>query len=248
MGKFLNKFKRKVGEVDSFANKRYNKNRSLNKKRFRSDPYKEKVDFSTEKEESVQYDEQLSEENVQYDEQYNPYDDEVGIQPAQKPESFHHFILENQYKDLERSIRGLKDVWIKKEQKWITVRKERHCFTDEESEMILRMAQSHLATDIKLGRINKEVFGQLIMALYEDIMFFFESIAEYRYGRYGDAELQYQMKLQNHKIFVELFSRIQANYSRAIGGQENRDTHGSVKGQESLQSGERDYTGQRGIA
>jgi len=47
------------------------------------------------------------------------------------------------------------------------------------------------------------------------------------------------MKLQNHKIFLELFTRIQANYSRSIQGQENRFTHDSVKGQESLQQGDR---------
>ena len=32
------------------------------------------------------------------------------------------------------------------------------------------------------------------------------------------------------------------NYSRAIEAAENRATHQSVKGQESLQSGDRDYT------
>src|SRR3972149_7236750 len=39
--------------------------------------------------------------------------DPVSLYPAQKPESFHFFILENQYQDLERAIRGVKDVWDK---------------------------------------------------------------------------------------------------------------------------------------
>jgi len=173
--------------------------------------------------------------------------DEVGIQPAQKPESFHHFILENQYKDLEKSIRGYKDIYDKKTQTWKTKRKAQHCFTDEESEEILRTAQSHLATDIKLGFISKEAFPKMMDAIYEELAFLFESIAEYRYGRYGkdNYELQYRMKLQNHKIFLELFTRVQANYSRAIQGQENKYTHESVKGQESLQSHDMGIGGDR---
>lgn len=172
---------------------------------------------------------------------YDRFDD-MAIQQAQRPESFHHFILENQYKDLERSIRGFKDVFDKTNQKWVTIRKKEHCFTDEEAEEILRTAQSHLATDIKLGRINSAVFGDLMNAIYEELAFLFESIAEYRYGRYGSYEKQYEMKLQNHKIFLELFTRVEANYSRAIGGMENKYTHDSVKGQESLQQGDRDMS------
>lgn len=164
---------------------------------------------------------------------------ETNIQPSQKPESFHHFILENQYKDLERSIRGFKDVYNQKEQKWILIRKTPHCFTDSEAEDILRTAQSHLATDIKLGYVSKDVIGAYMDAIYDEIAFIFESIAEYRYGRYGDETIQYEMKIQNHKIFLELMTRIQANYSRSIGGMENKYTHDSVKGQESLQQSDR---------
>lgn len=168
---------------------------------------------------------------------YGKYD--IGIQPAQKPESFHHFILENQYKDLERSIRGFKDIFNKETQKWETIRKKSHCFTDEEAEEILRTAQSHLATDIKLSFINKEVFGEMMMAIFKRLDELFYAIAEYRYGRYGENESQYDMKLQNRKIFLELWTRVQANYSRAIQGTENKATHGSVQGQESLQQTDR---------
>lgn len=172
--------------------------------------------------------------------------DEVGSLPSQKPESFHHFILDNQYRDLERSIRGFKDIWDKTQNKYITIRKQEHCFTDEEAEDILRTAQAHLATDIKLGRINQEVFGEMMNMIYMEISFLFESIAEYRYGRYGNYEKQAEMKLQNHKIFLELMSRIQANYSRSIGGAENKLTHDSVKGQESLQQPYKDFSKNKG--
>jgi len=175
-----------------------------------------------------------------FEEDFNEEDFDIGIQPSQKPESFHHFILENQYKDLERSIRGFKDIFNKENQAWVTIRKKTHCFTDEEAEEILRTAQSHLATDIKLGYISKEAFPIMMDAIYKQIAFLFESIAEYRYGRYGDYKAQYKAKLQNLKIFLELFSRIQSNYSRAIQGQENKYTHDSVKGQESLQQSGRD--------
>ena len=74
------------------------------------------------------------------------FDDDYGvdINPAQKPESFHHFLLENQYKDLELLIRGYKEVFNKTLNKWEIKRKESHCFTDEESEHILRLAQTNL--------------------------------------------------------------------------------------------------------
>jgi len=171
---------------------------------------------------------------------------EPGIRNAQKPESFHHFILENQYKDLEMSIRGFKEVFDKANNKWKIIRKDGHCFTGEEAEEILRTAQSHLATDIKLSLISKDSFPIMMDAIYEDLEFLFESIAEYRYGRYGDYETQYNMKLQNHKIFLELITRVQANYSRAIGGRENTMTHDSVKGQESLQQSDKDFSKNKG--
>jgi len=82
--------------------------------------------------------------------------------------------------------------------------------------------------------------------IYQEISFLFESIAEYRYGRYGSYEKQAEMKLQNLKIFFELMSRIQANYSRSIQGQENKLTHDSVKGQESLQQPYRDFSKNKG--
>lgn len=180
----------------------------------------------------------MFDDDFNYNDNLNdPYSD--NITPAQKPESFHHFILENQYKDLERSIRGFKDVYNKDTREWEIKRKSEHCFTDEEAEEILRTAQSHLATDIKLGFVSKESFPLLMNAIYKELAFLFESIAEYRYGRYGDEEKQYQMKLQNHKIFLELFTRVQANYSRSIQGTENKATHNSVRGQESLQSSDR---------
>jgi hypothetical protein len=180
----------------------------------------------------------MFDDDLNFNDNFNdPYSD--NITPSQKPESFHHFILENQYKDLERSIRGFKDVYNKDTREWEIKRKSEHCFTDEEAEEILRTAQSHLATDIKLGFVSKESFPLLMNAIYKELTFLFESIAEYRYGRYGDEEKQYQMKLQNHKIFLELFTRVQANYSRSIQGTENKSTHNSVRGQESLQSSDR---------
>ncbi len=247
MGKMLDKFKGNARKVDNYVEDRVNRPKDFQNKRFNLSNSQEIGNIANIPEERKGNFNDYDDFNDRMDYPYfNSGFDEVGVQPAQKPESFHHFILENQYKDLERSIRGLKDIWNKHEQKWITKRKERHCFTDEEAEDILRLAQSHLATDIKLGRINKDVFGAYMDAIYKEIALLFESIAEYRYGRYGDIETQYEMKLQNQKIFLELWTRIQANYSRSIGGQENIDTHGSVKGQESLQSTSKDISGYEG--
>jgi Sec-independent protein translocase protein TatA len=221
MGKYLDKFKQGVKKVDKkFSN--------LN-----SDNQEEEDYFNDDNFEDERY-------RVNNDDYDDPFFDEVGSPKSQKPESFHHFILDNQYRDLERSIRGFKDVWNKDTKEWVTVRKKEHCFTDEESEEILRTAQSHLATDIKLGFISLNSYPLLMDAIYQEVAFLFESIAEYRYGRYGSYEKQYEMKLQNHKIFLELFTRIQMNYSRAIQGKENVLTHDSVKGQESLQNTDRD--------
>ena len=189
MGRFLNKFK---GRTDNLGEKleKYNQKKQnkpdINKKRFNlnsNQPVDTAYGFDD-------VEDDLTDDSGEDYTNFNNYDDEVGIQPAQKPESFHHFILENQYKDLERSIRGLKDVWNKEEQKWLTKRKDKHCFTDEEAEDILRTAQSHLATDIKLGWIRKDSFGDYMNAVYKVIAHLFESIAEYRYGRYGDFDAQ----------------------------------------------------------
>lgn len=249
MGKFINRFKGVAGKVDNFASKvddrvnhGYNSNRSKNYNSKIRERQPEKIDDDMFDGIEEDYDDFNNNEN--YDDDYG-----VGIQPAQKPESFHHFILENQYKDLEKSIRGYKDVYNKTTREWETKRKDSHCFTDEEAEEILRTAQSLLATDIKLSFINKEAFGFRMMMLYKRLKQVFREIAEYRYGRYshdtndkpkknGYAIEQY-MKLQNLKIFVELTERVVANYSRAIQGMENKATHQGVRGQESLQSSER---------
>lgn len=231
MGKYLENFKRGFRKVDKRLPDLENKKDNQYKPGAEPDEFSDLNNINNE----------IESNNIIND----PFFDEVGSPKSQKPESFHHFILDNQYRDLERSIRGFKDVWNKNTKEWVTVRKKEHCFTDEESEEILRTAQSHLATDIKLGFVNKEAYPLLMDAIYQEIAFLFESIAEYRYGRYGNYEKQYEMKLQNHKIFLELFTRIQMNYSRAIQGSENKLTHDSVKGQESLQNSDRDGFGKR---
>jgi len=226
MGKFLNKFKK-----------------STNRGRKKIERMNDDGTFDSENIDHNKFKKNREEEYSEdygYDDYDSRLDDETPLQPAQKPESFHHFILENRFQSLERSVRGIKDVWDKKEQKWISKRKEHHCFTDEEAEDILRMIQSHLSTDIKLSFIKREVFGLHMNALYKEIAFLFESIAEYQYGRYGATKIQYEMKLQNSKIFLEVWANIQANYSRAIDGKENLLTHDSVKSQESLQGGDND--------
>lgn len=234
MGAFFNSLKSKVNNANDSINTSYNKHNDR-QKQFRGGRITDKDSETIGDHGDIETEEDLN------DSIEDMYDENVGIQPTQKPESFHHFILENQYKDIERSIRGFKDVFNKDLQKWETKRKKDHCFTDEEAEEILRTAQSHLATDIKLSRINKEVFGAKMMAIYKRIDELFYSIAEYRYGRYGPNDEQYKMKLQNRKIFLELWERLLANYSRAIGGAENISTHEGVRGQESLQGGREEY-------
>jgi len=250
MGKFMDRFKRGekiVNKMDSNANNYFNKI-SNNPKNYDS-KIREKRPESLGGDMFDGIDDEFNDFGM-IGNNYNDLDNYgVGIQPAQKPESFHHFILENQYKDLEKSIRGYKDVYNKTTREWETKRKDMHCFTDEEAEEILRTAQSLLATDIKLSFINKEVFGIRMMMLYKRLRQLFREIAEYRYGRYSHNEdgsykkngyaIEQNMKLQNLKIFVELTERIVANYSRAIQGVENKATHQSVSAQESLQSNDR---------
>ena len=242
MGKFLNKFKRgteNIGkEISNLEdNGKFDKEEKINKKRFHHKETEEDSIYN-EHEEDYGY-----EEDSEHRDNHNEHD--VGIQQSQKSESFHHFILENKFAEIERDIRGLKDVLNKETQQWELKRKDEHCFTDEEAENIVRLVQSHLSTDIKLGWIPVDKFGETMNALYEEIEFVFERIAEYQYGRYNnkDGTLNYEkqgrMKALNHKIFLDLWVRVQANYSRSISGTENKLTHESVKGQESLQSTDR---------
>lgn len=173
-----------------------------------------------------------------YDDMYfnDPYrTNDFNLYPAQKPESFHFFILENQYQDLERLIRGVKDVWDKEEQKWVIKRKAEHCFTDEESEEIVRTAQSHLSSDIKLAIFSHDEYPILMNNIFQQLWILFKEIMDYRFGRFGNITKQMQMKQQAMNIFNVLMMRIKSNYSRAVEGRENKETHNSVKGQESLQ-------------
>jgi hypothetical protein len=166
-------------------------------------------------------------------------EDSLNLYPAQRPESFHFFILENQYQDLERLIRGVKDVWDKDRQKWVIKRKAEHCFTDEESEEIVRTAQSHLSSDIKLATFSREEYPIIMNNIFQQIWILFKEIMDYRYGRFGNITKQMNMKQQAVNIFNVLMMRIKANYSRAVEGRENKATHDSVKGQESLQQTDR---------
>jgi hypothetical protein len=166
-------------------------------------------------------------------------EDSLNLYPAQRPESFHFFILENQYQDLERLIRGVKDVWDKDRQKWVIKRKAEHCFTDEESEEIVRTAQSHLSSDIKLATFSREEYPIIMNNIFQQIWILFKEIMDYRYGRFGNITKQMNMKQQAVNIFNVLMMRIKANYSRAVEGRENKSTHDSVKGQESLQQTDR---------
>jgi len=253
-----------MGLFDTFQNKAKDKLDKMNnpkdyvnEKRFKSQEgiYDDKILpddelFKEEKKEQSKKDKRKKDRD-DYD-YYDDYDDfnsrdQYNLYPAQKPESFHFFILENQYQDLERAIRGVKDVWDKENQKWTIKRKEIHCFTDEESEEIVRTAQSHLSSDIKLAIFSREEYPILMEAIYEQLWVLFKEIMDYRYARYGNITKQLVMKQQAVNIFTILMMRIKANYSRAVDGRENRATHDSVKGQESLQQTDRrevgrDYT------
>jgi len=246
MGKYLDKFK-KAGEVgknvginaaertSNFANKKMNKSNRFSSGKFRDKSINANSGMND-------FDDDLEDEDfmdVDLDQDYN---DDVHVQVAQKPESFHHFILENKYKDLEKNIRGYKDVFNKEKQEWEVKRKNLHCFTDEQSEDILRTAQSHLSTDIKLTFYSKETFGIRFLAVYEKIEYQFKRMMEYTFGRFGDEQVQGEMKAQALKIFVDLITRIEANYLMAIQGMENKRTHDAVHSQESLQSGEEGYS------
>lgn len=246
MGKYLNKFRNGkdiATDLTRNVSKRANDygNRKVNQKRqFREGKIVEqKRDYGID---------DLDMEDNMFDGDEDGIDNDysdVHVMAAQKPESFHHFILENKYKDLEKSIRGYKDYFDKDKQCWQVKRKSIHCFTDEESEEILRTAQSHLATDIKLTFYDKKTFGIRFLAVYDKMEFLFKRIMEYRFGRFGDSKKQGQMKDQALKIFVELITRVEANYLMAIQGMENKRTHEGIQSQESLQGRGDDIEGNR---
>ena len=241
MGKYLDKFKGGVNKVDKklseLEDKKEKNIRNSQRETIGQDNFDEFNEFG----DLDEFDMNRGQDNNFND----PFFDEVGSPKSQKSESFHHFILDNKYEDLEWTIRGYKKIWNKDNKEWITVRKKEHCFTDEEAEEILRTAQTHLATDIKLARMSYDAFSGMMNLLYDEIVRVFRRIAEYNYGRYGSYDKQGKMKSDNMKICVELYNRIWANYSRAIGAAENKATHDSVKGQESLQNTDRELIGKR---
>lgn len=179
------------------------------------------------------------------DKNVNNYD-EVGINVSQKPESFHHFLLEDKYKDAEMKIRGFKEIYDKEKQKWVVVRRSVHCFTDEEAEYILRTIQIYLSSSITLGRISREQYGIKIMAIHDEISSVFVNIATYKYCRYVKPEVIEEMHIQNHEIFVCAMELIKSNYTRSIDGEENKRTHDKLQHQESLRYGDKDLTKKEG--
>ena len=126
MGKFMDKFKNIAGDVDNKVNKMYN-NSQDNKK------VSDNKRIVQQKPQTMGGDMFDGIDDGMYGGDMNGFDEfgnmnnfngiggmngmgglggignmndyGVGIQPAQKPESFHHFILENKYQDLEKSIR-----------------------------------------------------------------------------------------------------------------------------------------------
>jgi len=246
MGRFLDRFKSGTKVVDRSVNKFAQRRRDMPKRVGRkiTEQRPQKIGKSIYGEEQ----EEVEEESDDPIEDYGTGDDfyDANIQKAQKPESFHHFILDNKFQSNEKSIRGYKDVYNKETDKWEVKRKALHCFTDEEAESIVRMAQAHLGTDIKLAHMSLDAFGAMMNLIYDEFERFFSRIMEYRYGRYGSYEIQSKMKDENLKILVELYNCVWANYSRAIGGSENKLTHDSVKSQESLQQSGQDDDMRRG--
>lgn len=238
MGSILDKFEKAKAvshNINNVTNKQLNKKKKHN---FDNPRLKDRA-------EDTLFNDEF--DNDEFD-NFDNFNDDVNIQPAQKSESFHHYVLESRYQETEKSIRGYKDVYNKATLKWEVKRKKTHCFTDEEAEEIVRASQSFLATDIKLGIMTIEAYGITMMMIYKRLSNLFRNIAEYRYGRYSYTKdnkpiangyaIQHEMKMLNLKIFLELFERIRANYSRSVAGQENKATHQSVSGQESLQSTE----------
>ncbi len=245
---FVDKAKNKLDETQ-------NPQEKVNPRRFKTNqpqPQLQNLDQPVQKDNKKEKKKKKGEEeeNPFYDEDdyldnqtYGPYEDPINLFPAQKPESFHFFILENQYQDLERAIRGVKDVWDKEKETWVIKKKKDHCFTDEESEEIVRTAQSHLSSDIKLAIFNRIEYPILLESIYNQLWVLFKCIMDYRFGRFGNQTNQLKMKQQAMNVFNMLMMRIKANYSRAIEGRENSATHDSVKGQESLNQTERKEVG-----
>lgn len=240
MGRFLDKFKR-TGEIgrdigvragqriDRFANQQANRQQGFNTGRIKD----KKIDPNAGMNDFDGLDDNFLDDEVNGDLNHDPYG--LNIRTPQKPASFHHFILENKYKDLEMDIRGYKEVFNKDKGEWEIKRKGEHCFTDEEAEEILAMVQSHLSTDIKLTFYNKETFGIRFLAVMEAISFKFERIMEYQFGRFGDATKQGEMKAKALQILINVITRVEANYLMAVQGMENKRTHEGIQSQESLQ-------------
>lgn len=239
MGLFNSLTEKASKKLDKFQNppEHIDKNKFKVQKEYNEELPKNQQNSNQNKKNNNDYFDEFEDNFSNNDSRFN--DEPVNLLPAQKPESFHFFILENQYQDLERAIRGVKDVWDKDNQKWVIKRKDVHCFTDEEAEDIVRTAQTHLSSDIKLAIFSREEYPILLTEIFEQMWDLFKEIIEYRFGRFGNITNQLKMKNQAVNIFNMLMMRIKANYSRAREGRENIATHDSVKGQESLNQTDR---------
>lgn len=163
------------------------------------------------------------------------------------------FILDNRYEDLEFAIRGVKKIWKNNEFKFI--KKERHCYSEEVIENILSKLQGWLSIDVKLASFGSSSFtlfmcggiykGEEVDGLLDLIVDYFQEITIIEVPKFkkfidgiktpypnseelSDEEV-YMLMRESAEICNLVRVRVYAIFSRAVGGQENKQTHGSIK-------------------
>jgi hypothetical protein len=168
-------------------------------------------------------------------------------------------VLDNRYEDLEFAIRGVKKIWVPKKGEdggeFKYVKKDRHCYSEEVIENILSKLQGWLSIDIKMANFNRNSFhlfmaggiykGEEVDGLLDIIVDYFEEITRIEVPKFkrfvdgvsklykNDDELTdeevYMLMRESAEICNVVRVRVYSVFSRAVGGEENKSTHGNMK-------------------
>lgn len=143
-----------------------------------------------------------------------------------KDGSYFHLILGSDFEDLEMEIRGLryyKEIDDNGKEIIVTKRLENHYLSEQGAEDLLLELKGHLSSDIKLGVLTRDEF-LMTMDIIRKFLISYIKNNLYKLGM--DTE---EKQRKAPTLIVMMLARIRSVYSRSVGGNENKASHGDIK-------------------
>lgn len=144
----------------------------------------------------------------------------------QKSNNYFNLILDSDLQDIELEIRGIRKVGYYDEKMKKNVeeyeKKENHYLTDNGADFLLTQLKLHIPADMKLGYITADEFKTTMSAFHEELFDFVQD--------HMNVLGMYSFEDQNKGLMlcIAIVNRVRAVYSRSIGGNENKRSHGDI--------------------